>query len=142
MTSLSNANPYARPRTIGEALEHIAAGYPRAVVFGDLADWLFFSTDSDKIRDAIEIQPQIKLDNEKLFYEYVDYLAFAEWLANKYELPIPSWVTEDRSVIPDEFYAPAELEYRNLMFERFPNKAIPEYKNRGIFMTEGNLTRG
>jgi hypothetical protein len=82
MRALNNAHPYARPRTIGEALEHIAAGYPRAAVFGDLADWLFFSTDPNRIRDAIEIRPQIKLDNKKLFYEYVDYLAFAEWLAN------------------------------------------------------------
>jgi hypothetical protein len=139
---LDNANPYARPRTISEALEHIAAGYPRAAVFGDLADWLFSGVSPDRIRDAIEIRPGIKLDDEKLFYEYVDYLAFAEWLANRCGLPIPSWVTEDRSVIPDEFYDPVDLKYRNLMFERFPSKAIPEYRNRGIFMTEENLTRG
>jgi hypothetical protein len=134
--------PHSRPHTIKEALGLVAQGYPRQTVFGDLADWLSFETSQEKIALAIAAKPDLDSSNNELYYEYIDYLSYAEWLARQYKISVPEWVASDQSTVPDTYYTPKMLEYRNRMFSLFADRAIPEYRNRGIYMTEGNLSRG
>ena len=134
--------PFNRPHTIGEAMEMVAQGYPRQVVFGDFADWLYLDTNKEKVRQAIAEKPTVDISSAELYYEYVDYLSFGEWLANRVGISVPKWIATDTSSIPDIYYTPKMLEYRNRMLADFSDRAIPEYKRRGIYMTENNLARG
>jgi hypothetical protein len=133
---------YSRPHTIKDALRLVAQGYPRQVVFGDFADWLYLDADKEKVEQAIAAKPDIDAFDGELYYEYVDYLSFGEWLARRDGISVPEWILADKSVVSDSSYTPRMLEYRNRMLSLFADRALPEYRRRGIYMTENNLVRG
>ena len=63
--------PYSRPHTVSDALDLVVRGYPRQVVFGDFADWLYYESNAGKIARAIAAKPELSLDSKELYYEYI-----------------------------------------------------------------------